>query len=276
MDVDEDDTLGSAFGLGSVLAEVGVDAAALDAFLERTEGKTSRDMEAAMEQAKFMDDVSDDDLPDESPEDKEAREREKDAIKANEERWARRAAAEMAGESGEARRRKRQAERAQKEKDVVANVWPEFKRGTVLKMTEIFYETPAAQMAAAAAQLKKKRRMIEGPSHEQCEWSAARSEGTELMVVMVNVEAPKSRPPTMSFLLPNLPPLASGDPRQANYLTPIGELFDPEWVKEARDRRRKEMTRPPRGVRFDDTVEVLEDKPLDLADWERDIVMCSL
>lgn len=80
----------------------------------------------------------------------------------------------------------------------------------------------------------------------------------------------------MSFLLPNLPPLPSSNPREANYLTPIGGLFDPLWVKEARERRRKEMTRPPRGVRFDDTVEVVEDKPLDLADWENDVVMCSL
>jgi hypothetical protein len=29
-------------------------------------------------------------------------------------------------------------------------------------------------------------------------------------------------------------------------------------------------------VRFDDNVEILDDKPLDLADWENDIVMCGL
>lgn len=182
MDVDEDDTLGSAFGLGSVLAEVGVDAASLNAFLERTEGKASLDMEAAIEEAntKFMDDVSDDELPDETPEDRAARQREQAAIRANEERWARRAAAEMAGGegSGEAKRRKRQAERAQKEKDVVANVWPEFKQGTILRMSEVFYESPAARMASAAALLKKKRRLLDGPPHESCEltrgWRGAR------------------------------------------------------------------------------------------------------
>ncbi len=93
---------------------------------------------------------------------------------------------------------------------------------------------------------------------------------------MVNVEPKKERPPTMSFLLPNLPPLPVPNPTEANYLTPIGQLFDQQWVKEARERRRKEMTRPPRGVRFDDNVEILDDKPLDLAEWENDIVMCGL
>lgn len=93
---------------------------------------------------------------------------------------------------------------------------------------------------------------------------------------MVTVDTQKTRPPTMSFMLPNLPPLPASNPQEANYLTPIGALFDPQWVKEARDRRRKEMTRPPKGVRFDDVVEVVDDKPLDLADWENDVVMCSL
>ncbi|BEJ18121.1 hypothetical protein CspHIS471_0703980 [Cutaneotrichosporon sp. HIS471] len=264
MDVDEDDTLGSAFGLGSVLAEVGVDEAALNAFLERTEGKSSRALEAAIQEGdeKYMDDVSDDELPAENDEDKEARAREQAAIKANEERWARRAAAELAPQKDKEKekRRKRQAERAAAGKDVVGSVWPDFRQGTVLKMSEVFYETPAAREAVAAGLLKKKRRLLDGLPRES---------------FMVNVEPSKERPPTMSFLLPNLPPLPVHNPAIANYLTPIGAMFDKQWAKEARERRWKEMTRPPRGVRFDDTVEI-EDKPLDLADWENDIVMCGL
>lgn len=92
---------------------------------------------------------------------------------------------------------------------------------------------------------------------------------------MVSVDAPKQRPPELSFLLPNLPPIEVIEPDRANYLTPLGNLFDPEWVKEARDVRRKEMTKPPHGVRFDLPEEV-EPKPFDLTDWEADIVMCAL
>jgi transcription initiation factor TFIID subunit 1 len=173
MDVDEDDTLGSAFGLGSVLAEVGVDEAALNAFLERTEGKNSRALEAAIQQGdeKYMDDVSDGELPEENAEDRAARAREQAAIKANEERWARRAAAELAGTgpTEKEKRRRRQAERAAAEKDVVRTVWPEFRQGTVLKMSEVFYETPAARAEVVAGLMKKKRRLLDGLPRETCE-----------------------------------------------------------------------------------------------------------
>lgn len=95
-----------------------------------------------------------------------------------------------------------------------------------------------------------------------------------LTAVMVSVDAPKDRPPALSFLLPNLPPLPVVEPNTAHYLTPIGELFDPEWVKEARQVRRREMTKAPYGVRFDVPDE--EPRPLDLADWEADVIMCPL
>lgn len=91
----------------------------------------------------------------------------------------------------------------------------------------------------------------------------------------IAVDAPKTQPATISFLLPNLPPLPSIDPRQPNYMRPIGEFFDPEWIKEAREQRRLEMTRPPKSVRFDVEPEK-EHRVLDLADWEKDIVMCSM
>lgn len=177
MDDNEDgsDALGGAFGLGSVLADVGVDQAALNAFLERTEGRDSREMAAVIEtegQDKFMDDVSEGSLPDENDEDRVSRAREQAAIKANEERWARRAAAEMSGEANQEReRRKRKQKRreeAKKEK-IVETVWPDYAPGTVLKMTEVFYETPAARKSRDAALVAKKRKLLAGPTREQCE-----------------------------------------------------------------------------------------------------------
>lgn len=171
----DDDVLGSAFGLGSVLAQVGVDSVSLSAFLERTEGAASRDLAAAIEneqEDKFMDDVSEASLPDESSEDKEARIREQAAIKAEEERWARRAAAELAGTStagpsAEAKKKRRQREST--ENDLIKRAWPDFQQGSVLKMSEIFYETPGDLISINTAVLSKKRRLLTGLPHEECE-----------------------------------------------------------------------------------------------------------
>lgn len=164
----DDDVLGSAFGLGSVLADVGVDANALSAFLEKTEGKRSRDIEAALEEeGQYMDDVSDDGLPEETEEDKQARRREQAAIKAEEERWARRAANDLKAMPTDADKRRRQ-KREETEKDRVMAVWPDYKPGTMLKMSEVFYDTPAASQSRRAGILKKKRRLLEGPPKEEC------------------------------------------------------------------------------------------------------------
>lgn len=178
MDVDEDgnDALGSAFGLGSILAEVGVDQNALNNFLERTEGRQGRDMAAAIEEAgedKFMDDVSEGELPDENDEDRASRAREQAAIKSNQERWARRAAAEMNGDAAKEReRRKRKQQRREEAKKgrIVESVWPDYKPGTLLKMTEVFYETPAARKSREQALVAKKRKLLQGMAHEECEW----------------------------------------------------------------------------------------------------------
>lgn len=169
---DGDGDLGSAFGLGSVLAEAGVDQAALNAFLERTEGRDSREMAAVAETAgegKFMDDVSEGSLPDENDEDRMSRAREQAAIKANEERWARRAAAELSGEAATERKRKQRRREGAKKEKVVETVWPDYAPGTVLKMTEVFYETPAARKSRDAALVAKKRKLLAGPAREQCE-----------------------------------------------------------------------------------------------------------
>jgi len=166
MEVD-DDALGSAFGLGGVLAEIGVESSALSAFLERTEGRASRDLAAAIEveaeaDDKFMDDVSEASLPDENDEDRQARIREQAAIKAEEDRWARRAAAEMAGTAGPSlAEKKKRRQREETEKDLLKKVWPDFQQGTLLRMSEIFYETPADRMNWANSLLKKKRRLLD-------------------------------------------------------------------------------------------------------------------
>lgn len=174
----DDDVLGSAFGLGSVLADVGVDANALSAFLEKTEGKRSRDIEQALEEeGQYMDDVSDDGLPEETEEDKQARRREQAAIKAEEERWARRAANDLKAMPTDADKRRRQ-KREETEKDRVMTVWPDYKPGTMLKMSEVFYETPAAAQSRRAGILKKKRRLLEGPPKEERELSLTRCQLT--------------------------------------------------------------------------------------------------
>ncbi|WOO83710.1 Putative transcription initiation factor TFIID subunit [Vanrija pseudolonga] len=280
MEVD-DDVLGSAFGLGNVLAQVGVgvDSEALSAFLERAGerggGSSSRELAAAIEQDdedKFMDDVSEASLPDENPEDEEARRREQAAIKAEEERWARRAAAEIAGlkNEGDAEREARKKrQREERERNLVLSVWPDFKQGVPLKMSEVFYDTPAARSAFSAAALKKKRRLLTGLPHEEFAIAVAKD---------------KTAPPETTFLLPSLPPLPSSDPRQPNYLTPIGSYFDPQWVKDGRELRREEMTRPPKpAVRFEEPAvngsrrgsEEEVGRMLDLADWENDIILFS-
>lgn len=294
MEVD-DDVLGSAFGLGNVLAQVGVgvDSAALSAFLERSGegggGSSSRELAAAIEEDdedKFMDDVSEASLPDENPEDKEARRREQAAIKAEEARWARRAAAEIAGLKNEGdieREARKKRQREERERNLVFSVWPDFKQGVPLKMSEVFYDTPAARSAFSAAALKKKRRLLTGLPHEECKSLVVFGLSADTAVA-VTVAKDKTAPPETTFLLPSLPPLPSSDPRQPNYLTPIGSYFDPQWVKAGRELRREEMTRPPRpAVRFEEPAvngsgrgsEEQVGRMLDLADWENDIILFS-
>ena len=59
-------------------------------------------------------------------------------------------------------------------------------------------------------------------------------------------------------------------------------MFDETWINGARDLLRKRMTEPPKDIRYEDPVIEDEDwghaeaKALDLADWEKDIIMYSL
>ncbi len=83
--------------------------------------------------------------------------------------------------------------------------------------------------------------------------------------------------PNKAFLLPSLAPLQVQSPHQPRYDTPLGKYFEPEWIKGAKQVRRMAMTEPPKGISLED-VDGDRDvgKPLDFADWENDIVMCSL
>jgi hypothetical protein len=82
-----------------------------------------------------------------------------------------------------------------------------------------------------------------------------------------------------SFLA-NLAPLQTFEPGQPPYEKPIGALFDKEWIKGARDQRRKAMKEAPTDIRYNELARAdwlpAEAKTLDLADWEKDIVMCAL
>lgn len=88
----------------------------------------------------------------------------------------------------------------------------------------------------------------------------------------ITVDQPKKSSSKVSFLLPNLPSLPGSDQTKSSYLAPIGEWFDPDWIKDAREIRREEMTRPPPGIDLNGD----DGKMLDLADWESDVIMCSL
>jgi hypothetical protein len=72
------------------------------------------------------------------------------------------------------------------------------------------------------------------------------------------------------------------------YDAPIGANFDPEWTRKAKLLRRQQMRQPPADIRLGGALdsqsthtreeaeaEELE-KTLDLADWEKDIVLCAM
>jgi transcription initiation factor TFIID subunit 1 len=192
MDIDEDDQLGSvtSLGLHRVLASAGVDPNSFASFFDKTtsgsgdgagpsSASASRhfgEIEAEDDQEKYEDDISEDELPAESAEDARAREREQAVRKAEEDRWFRRAMEmQRAGpglQSGvkigddEKRRRKKEKER-QAQRERVKSIWPEFRTGQRLRMTEVLYETPADKRAHEEVMARKKRRKVE--TRDTCE-----------------------------------------------------------------------------------------------------------
>jgi hypothetical protein len=84
-----------------------------------------------------------------------------------------------------------------------------------------------------------------------------------------------------AFLEASITNLPTIDPDVPVYARPIGQNFDSEWVKAAKEAKRREMTRPPPGVHLTEgELDQMErddvEKTLDLADWEKDIVFDSL
>ncbi|WRT63957.1 uncharacterized protein IL334_000884 [Kwoniella shivajii] len=271
----EDEALGSvgSFGLSSVLASAGIDINSLGSFLGEGSGTSSRqiaEIEAEDNEDKYEDDISDDGLPAENDEDTEARKREQEARKREEERWIRKGM-ELAMEADKGKGKGKLMDgmgksKKEKELDQLRTIWPGFEKGKRLRMSEIFYETPADRKAILL-QKRKKRRL---------------EKGKEFTFTVDHTSLP-NLPAT--FLLPSLPQLEILSPDEPNYKAPIGSYFDKEWVREAKSRRRREMTKPPSGMEWTGQADAfpkhawqddLMGQALELEDWEKGIIMCSL
>jgi hypothetical protein len=153
----DDDVIGSvgSLGLGRLLASEGVDPNALSTLLSRTGGPSSQRFAAEVElnsdEEKYMDDVSDGELPAETEEDRISRAREQ----AEEARFRRKALEMM--KAAVPAKVNTQAE----EEKVVKKVWPSFEKGKRIKMSQIFYETPADKREYQINLARKKRRKLE-------------------------------------------------------------------------------------------------------------------
>jgi len=87
--------------------------------------------------------------------------------------------------------------------------------------------------------------------------------------------------PSATFLLPSLNPMTPYKSNTPLYNTSLGANFDREWILGAKKLRRIEMTRPPADFELaPETVDLEWQEevglPLDLADWEKDIIMTPL
>lgn len=78
-----------------------------------------------------------------------------------------------------------------------------------------------------------------------------------------------------AFLQASLEELHTTEPGRPLYETPLGVLFDVEWRKGAKEVRRKEMKRLPEGLSLEGP-DGTDEKTLDLADWEKDIILTSV
>ncbi|RXK42077.1 transcription initiation factor TFIID subunit 1 [Tremella mesenterica] len=266
MDIDDND-LGnvSSLGLGRILAESGVDPASLDSFFGRSAATAQiAQVEAESDDdAKYMDDVSDSELPEENDEEKQRRQQQQVDNKAAEDRYMKKALEmqrQMLESGVKVKKEKEQVDESTK----VKQIWPEFEPGKPLKMSEIFYETPSATRAYEANLSRKKRR---------------RMEDTDAFNFFVQPRPPS---PSSIFQLSSLPEIDLAGPSKSSYETKLGANFDRQWVREAKAHRRSLISVPPPGI--DPTFAEHENmslrqkgpRPLDYAKWEKDIIMCSL
>lgn len=153
----------SSLGLGRLLASVGVDSNSVSNFLDRDgDGSTSKriaDDDLGSDDGKYMDDVSDSELPAETEAEQRAREKEK----MEEARYLRKAiesGKRIAAEGARVKQKEKEKEK-RTETDEVKDVWPDFEKGKRLRMTEVFYETPEMRKGYEVDLSKKKRRKVD-------------------------------------------------------------------------------------------------------------------
>jgi hypothetical protein len=272
---DGDDFLGS-LGLGKLLASEGVDASGLSSILSRGGGASASNELANVDNesdddAKYEDDLSDHDLLPETEAEKTARAREK-----QEEARYRRMALQMNQELEAKRAIKGKGKAKEDPKDFVKRIWPDFEPGRRLRMTDVIYETPYAREQYKQASYKRKRQKV---VHESIRMSLC-SSAERLCLSIDTFAATRPKAEEDEGFLADLPPLRKSKPGQAPYETPLGGYFEREWIKGARDLQRKAMKQAPADIDFkalarSDWV-APEAKTLDLADWEKDIIMYSL
>lgn len=246
-------------------------------------------MELDEDDAKFEDDISDDELPEEGEEERRQREIDQEARKREQERWMRKGL-EMMKKSMEQqqtkdKKGKQKADdgKTQEERDLeeARKIWPDFDKGKRLRMSEIFYETPADVRASEAKRKKRKTEMVKETKTCKTYHDNVKDQlvYTRQMPVTFTVAPPPMPSLQSTFLLPTLQPIQLPQPRTPTYNKPIGAFFDKKWIREAKDRRRLEMTKPPEGLNLEDVTKVRyadETKDLDLVDWEQSIIMNSL
>lgn len=156
----EDDFLGS-LGLGKLLASEGVDSRGLSTLLSRGGGGEASgsanfaDVESD-EDAKYEDDLADDDMLPETEAERAARDKER-----QEEARYRRMALQMNRELEDSRARKGKGKAEQDPQMVVKKIWPDFEPGRRLRMTDVLYETPLMRRQHDQEVQRKKRRKVE-------------------------------------------------------------------------------------------------------------------
>ena len=97
--------------------------------------------------------------------------------------------------------------------------------------------------------------------------------------------APRTDLPPQSLFLQHLDSLPLAEIDRPKYETAIGAYFDPDWIKAAKTKRRKEMKQPPAGLDLDDDDDARhsppvvgedEEQPLNLVAWEDNIIFTAL
>ena len=183
MSYSDDEDIGGvdALGFNKILQDVGIDlntSGLSSVFGSNAEagGSGSRSAFASLDNNADDDkyeDISDSELPEDSDAQQVREKRLKD-----EERWYRKAMAMQAkAESGDAvaRRKRKAAKRGETAIDTVGRIWPEWEKGKRLRMSEVFYQTPATTKALEAELRRRKRGERERVERESC-CSAGESE----------------------------------------------------------------------------------------------------